>query len=254
MAQNETQATGAGGAAAGGAGTGGAEAGAGGAAATPPTTNEPRDPRFFWLSVAQFILVIAVTITLVYTITSGIKNVDQLANLDTARGLITFVITLGTVTIAIMLTLTAVVIRDFDKRIAVGKEVLTILVGVLGTIVGFYYGAATKQDAGTGTPAAQVSVAPVQVTPEQVQSGGTVTISTNLAGGTAPYSYSIRFTPETIPAIENQESATGDISHEIKVPATVPAGTDIVFVIEGKDKGGGAFVYNKDSKQKIPVR
>lgn len=225
-------------------------AGAGGAATTQPTANEPRDPRFFWLSVAQFVLVIAVTITLVYTITSGIKNVDQLADLDTARGLITFVITLGTVTIAIMLTLTAVVIRDFDKRIAVGKEVLTILVGVLGTIVGFYYGAATKKDAGTNTQASQVSVAPVKI-PGEVKSGDKVTISTKLTGGTAPYSYSIKFTPDTIQEIKG-ESAKGDISHEIT--AAVPAGTDIVFVIEGTDKNGVAFAYNKDSKQKIPVR
>jgi hypothetical protein len=208
-----------------------------------------RDPRFFWLSVAQFLLVIAVTITLVFTISRGVENVKDLADLDTARGLITFVITLGTVTIAIMLTLTAVVIRDFDKRISIGKEVLTILVGVLGTIVGFYYGAA-KKEAAASTPAAQVLVAAIKV-PEQVQSGDTVTISTKLSGGMPPYSYSVRFTPETIPAI-NQESAKGDISHEFK--AAVPAGTEIVFVIEGKDKNGLAFSYNNDRKQKILVR
>jgi heme/copper-type cytochrome/quinol oxidase subunit 2 len=212
--------------------------------------HESKDPRFFWLTVAQFALIIGVSIALVYAIINGVKDVKELADLDTARGLITFVITLGTVTIAIMLTLTAVLVRDFDKRISVGKEVLTVLVGVLGTIVGFYYGAATKKDTGITTQASQVSVAPVK-TPEEVKSGDKVTISTKLTGGVAPYSYSIKFTPDTIQEIKG-ESAKGDISHEIT--AAVPAGTDIVFVIEGTDKSGAAFVYNKDGKQKIHVR
>jgi len=229
-------------------------AGAGGAAPPPPPASpvdEPRDPRWFYLSVAQFVLIIVVVIALVYTITNGIKNVSDLADLDTARGLITFVITLGTVTIAIMLTLTAVVIRDFDKRISVGKEILTILVGVLGTIVGFYYGASPKP-ATTATQTAAISVAQVTISPDQPKNGEQATISTTLSGGTAPYTYSIKFTPSTIKAIENQESANGEIHQPFT--ASVPAGTNIDFVIEGKDKNGLTFTYNKDGKQKISVK
>jgi len=231
-----------------------APAGAGGGAPSPPP-DEPRDPRWFWLTVSQYALIATVTITFVWVLSSGITNVKDLADLDIARGLITFVITVATVAIAMMLALTAIVTRDFDKRIAVGKEVLTILVGVLGTIVGFYYGAATtKKDtgqSGASAPAAQISFA--QVEPKQLQSDGTATLSTKLTGGTPPYRYSIRFMPDTIPAIENQESANGDISHAFK--AAVPAGTtDVVIRIEGKDKNDVAFAYNKDGKQKIPVR
>jgi hypothetical protein len=216
--------------------------------------DEPKDPRFFWLTVGQYALIFFVTIVFVWVIRSGISNVKDLADPDVARGLITFVIAVGTIAIAMMLALTAIVTRDFDKRFAVGKEVLTILVGVLGTIVGFYYGAATKKDAGqpgANAPSAQISAAPVKITPEQIQSGGKVTFSTTLSGGTPPYRYSVKFTPDTIPAIENQESANGDISQDINVAAA--AGSNIVFVIEGKDKNGVPFVINKDGKQKIPV-
>jgi hypothetical protein len=217
--------------------------------------DEPKDPRFFWLTVGQYALIFFVTIVFVWVISSGIKDVEKLADPAIARGLITFVIAVGTIAIAMMMTLTAIVTRDFDKRFAVGKEVLTILVGVLGTIVGFYYGTTTKKDAvepGTNPPSAQISSAPVKISPEQTPTNGTVVLSTKLSGGTAPYRYSIKFTPDTIPAIENQESANGDISHEFK--AAVPAGTDILFVIEGKDKNGVPFALNKDGKQKVPVR
>src|SRR5258705_6944360 len=95
--------------------------------------DEPKDPRFFWLTVAQYALIFFVTIFFVWVIGRGITNVKDLADPDTARGLITFVITVGTIAIAIMMALTAIVTREFDRRFAVGKEVLTVLVGVLGT-------------------------------------------------------------------------------------------------------------------------
>jgi hypothetical protein len=216
---------------------------------------EPKDPRWFWLTVAQNVLIFAVTITFVYTLANGISDVRQLADKDVARGLITFVIAIGTVAIAIMMAVTAMVTRDFDKRIAAGKEVLAILVGVLGTIVGFYYGATLKTDLpqpGATTPAAQISSTPVELTPERVQSNATVTLNTKLSGGTPPYRYGIKFTPETIPAIENQESPLGEINQQFR--ATVPAGTEIIFRIEGKDRNGVAFAINKEGKQKITVR
>jgi hypothetical protein len=112
--------------------------GVAGAGNQAPRVDEPRDPRFFWLTVVQYLLIFVVTIVFVWVLAGGIKTTKDLGDLDTARGLITFVIAVSTVAIAVLLTLTAIVTRDFDKRIAVGKEILTVLVGVLGTIVGFY--------------------------------------------------------------------------------------------------------------------
>ncbi|HEY9501677.1 MAG TPA: hypothetical protein VIR01_08645 [Pyrinomonadaceae bacterium] len=71
-------------------------------------------------------------------------------------------------------------------------------------------------------------------------------------GGTPPYRYSIKFTPSTIPPLENQDSATGDINQPFK--ASVPAGTEIIVSLEGKDKNNTDFAFNKDGKQRILVR
>ena len=63
---------------------------------------------------------------------------------NVARGLITLLVAIVTVAIAIMLTLSVLLSNstDYEKRFALGKEILTIFIGVLGTIVGFYFGSA----------------------------------------------------------------------------------------------------------------
>jgi cytosine/uracil/thiamine/allantoin permease len=68
----------------------------------PQPPDEPRDPRFFWLTVAQYALIFAVTLIFVYVLAHGMSDVEKLANPDTARGLITFVIAVATVAIAMM--------------------------------------------------------------------------------------------------------------------------------------------------------
>jgi hypothetical protein len=79
----------------------------------------------------------------------GITQKDQkfltnLANKEVARGLITFLIAIATVGIAIILAISTLVLTEGDagdKRFDRGKQVLGVLIGVLGTIVGFYFGA-----------------------------------------------------------------------------------------------------------------
>lgn len=218
--------------------------------AAPPQPDErvpdPDDRRWFWLTAFQYGLIALVTIIFVLAIVLRLNDLSDLRDMDTARGLITFVITLGTVAIAVMLALTAVVVRDFDKRIGVGKEILTILVGVLGTIVGFYYGAAVSKNA-PAKENTQISVAATKI----VQSNGTATLTTSVEGGTKPYHYSIKFSSGAIPPILDKDSADGQIKETFALP--VPAPTEVVVTIEGKDKDGKEFSFNRDLKTKTPI-
>lgn len=82
---------------------------------------------------------------------------EKLAKKEVARGLITFLIAISTVGIAIILAVSTVVsapTSEDDKRFDRSKQVLTMLIGVLGTIVGFYFGSTSSEDG----PAASLQV------------------------------------------------------------------------------------------------
>jgi hypothetical protein len=86
--------------------------------------------------------------TILYAVTqSGQEFLGKLARADVARGLITYLIAITTVGIAIILAVSTLVLTEGDagdKRFDRGKQVLTTLIGVLGTIVGFYFGSANE--------------------------------------------------------------------------------------------------------------
>ncbi|CAN7649518.1 PASTA domain-containing protein [Mesorhizobium sp. LjNodule214] len=86
------------------------------------------------------------TLIVVGLLVWGIWSESFLTNLsrkEFARGLITFLIAVATVGIAMIIAISTIMLNetaDADKRFDRGKQILTILIGVLGTIVGFYFG------------------------------------------------------------------------------------------------------------------
>ncbi|WP_428674333.1 PASTA domain-containing protein [Reyranella sp.] len=95
---------------------------------------------------------LALTGLVVYVLAQESGNIlGRLANKEVARGVITFLFAVTTVVVALILALSTVISTssaDDDKRFDRGKQVLTLLIGILGTIVGFYFGA----DAGSKPP------------------------------------------------------------------------------------------------------
>lgn len=220
----------------------------------------PKDPKWFWLSVGQYVVLSVVGILFVYFLFSGLfgtggKFLAGLKDHDLARGVITYLVAGTTVAIAMILVMASIFSggKDLDKRFTLGKEVLTVLIGVLGTIIGFYYGASTKTDGLANRAATAIyQAADLKITPEQPKVGTPFNLNGNIVGGTPPYTYSIKFDPAVItPPITDQTSADGKINHDLQVAADAPPG-EVSFVIEIKDSKGKAETL-KEENQKITV-
>ena len=158
----------------------------------------------------------------------------QLNDTPTARGLITFVVATATVAGALILVLAAIISEgtenDIKMRLSEGRQILAPLIGVLGTIVGFYFGQATppagQAGAANAGQAQELRIANVNLTPAEVAAaGGSVTVTGTVTGGRGPYTYSITFTGLPKPV-------TGTTDGKIEQAVTVPAGAKTPLTIQ----------------------
>ena len=90
--------------------------------------------------------------------------IEQLADPGSARGLITFLVVMGTVVMGLLLLISSFrTVPGAAESFTRGKEIFTILVGILGTIVGFYFGVGPDENqddnAGAETVVEQASIA-----------------------------------------------------------------------------------------------
>jgi hypothetical protein len=200
-----------------------------------------RSRLFAWLTVAQYAFLATVGAVFVILLYRSLSVQPNLADADTARGMITFVVSVVTVAIGLILVLAAFLGggKDIEKRFAFGKDVFTILVGVLGTIMGFYYGQEAAGGAGSEQATEQVlQISDPRSDPAGPAAGANFTIISQVSGGEAPYKYTITFDPANIIQVlpPDQPSADGKINHQFTVPAGTAAGTNIKYTITASDK------------------
>jgi hypothetical protein len=209
--------------------------------------------RYFWLKTGQYAILGGLGIGIVFVLFWRLLNKDNgpflysLSQPEVARGVITFLIAAGTVSIAVLLVMASIMSggKDLDQRFNLGKEILTVLVGVLGTIVGFYYGS-TKDNL------SQLRVSPVALSSTTPTIGGKFTLDALIIGGAPPYTYSIKFNPPGIPDVTDQPSA-GPIHQEFTIPTdkNVQANQPITYNIDVKDAKGQTFSSVKEVQQSI---
>ena len=161
-----------------------------------------------WSAIGTIgILGIGIVILLVGGLFGKNPIVRELASVDYARGVITFIFAVGTIGIALLLTLGALLGSHTQEVFAKAKEILTVLIGVFGTILGFYFGTSS------GEGAHKLSISPPTI--EASADGKTYTILAYVSGGDSPFVYNINFDRDGPPSIKAKTSADGWIREVI---------------------------------------
>jgi hypothetical protein len=212
------------------------------------------------LSSIRPLFFIALGIAVFWFISSQLRGpiLEQLDDIATARGLITFVVATATVAGAIILVLAAIAAEgtenDVKMRLNEGRQVLAPLIGILGTIVGFYFGQpqATQGQAGASSTQAQAQalrVGPVTLSAQQVAPGAAVTVTSSVTGGRPPYTYTI-ILPGVSPAVADKLTAAGDIKREITIAKDAKP-SDVTIQVTVEDSSGASAGMKAERPLKV---
>jgi hypothetical protein len=187
---------------------------------TPPSPNDPTPPRrgrdpstwtLLLLLVFAFVLLIAIIF--------GAKALGHFADAAYARGIITVVIILSTIAIAFVLVYQAFFAElSDDDRFRRGREVFTGLMGVLGTIVGFYFGTAQGAEG-------RVTLAALRIDGREVV--------TFVSGGVSPYRYTVNVGGQT----SAQKLSSDGWIVDTLAEAPAPGSAITVEVLDSRNQG-----------------
>jgi hypothetical protein len=142
---------------------------------------------------------------------------SSLAQVDQARGLITFLVAICAVAVILLTAINIFWGNDakFDDRFKAAKDLVTLVVGVLGTILGFYFGSASSDhllQLSFDKPASYSSVI----------ASSKIPVAATAKNGVAPFNFDLLVLDEKgEPAskdAENKQSDKAFISQEIKAP------------------------------------
>jgi hypothetical protein len=194
-----------------------------------------------WGVALTMILIVFAALWIGWTMYKNPLILSDLKDQAYARGVITFLITIVTMVMAFLLVIQSFTIQgeDAEKRFSRAREVFTVLMGVLGTIVGFYFGSVER-------PLVSLDIAEIRVTDKQ--------LLTHISGGTKPYRYSITSSDRDFKTIKNRTSEDGWIVETLEQP--LKAGTTILLdVTDSKDqKASKEFKPETHSSKLTPAK
>lgn len=167
----------------------------------------------------------------------------KMGKVDFARGLITYlfaVVTIGTAVVMVVSALTGQETPEHRRSFQRGKEILSLLLGVFGTIVGFYFG---SEVAGNAQPAEEaiVKIVPLRLSSTSVLSGMDFTVFTYITGGRAPYRFGVAYTKEDAKA-ELPVDGSGWIIKTISAPKTATTDRPAMVYVVVEDADGHSTV------------
>ena len=192
----------------------------------PESTDAKTMVKKFLLGSIKPLFFILLGIAVFWFLSSQIRGnalLGQLRDASAARGLITFVVATSTIAGAIILVLAAIISdgteNDIKMRLSEARQVLAPLIGILGTVVGFYFGQApvTGQPAAATAQTQTLRVGAATSSPEQVAPGGAVIVRSPVSGGRPPYEYTITLSGVGQP-VAGKLAEEGEIKQEVTIP------------------------------------
>lgn len=158
-------------------------------------------PRARWFMMA---VIMAATLGIGAFLIHEAAEHRDFGQIDFLRGVITVVFTAAVSLIAFNLVLMVLMggtnAYAARMRFREGKEVLILLIGILGTVLGFYFG-----NTGT-TPADAGGFMIDRIAISDAIAGGEVLIVVETSGGEGPFSYEMTFDPPDVPPIANSSN------------------------------------------------
>lgn len=133
---------------------------------------------FFSNSALVTLFVIGILLAIVGKILFDETFLNNLAKIEVARGLITSLISIGTIGIGILIISANYTSQGEDKETANekfnrGKDILSLFIGVLGTIIGYYFGSSNLPISTTTNP----SLSPSTTTPPLISPSPSATMA-----------------------------------------------------------------------------
>ena len=187
-------------------------------------------------------ILFGVSLALTREIADSQGMLKSMRDLDYARGVITYLYAVVTIGTAVVLVVSALLGEDPGKQDD-ARQILGLLLGVFGTIVGFYFGSATVDKQG------QVSRGALRLTPPRLdktalKAGEKVEISVHVSGGSPPYQFSTGI--GAVPPLEFSQQVPEDgwISAQVGVPAGTTAGP-VSIAVGVKDSAGAIATVAK---------
>jgi hypothetical protein len=188
------------------------------------------------IPLTVLVMLIGVTLLIAANV-MGWDNGNVLTQMSThefARGLITYLFAVTTIGTAVVLVMAALMREISEEAYTRGKEILALLLGVFGTIVGFYFGS----EAGGTQAANPVSITQPLVSASVVPAGTTVQFTAWVSGGTPPYRYAIGAAEPSSLTPDRVVPDSGWIVHDYAAPQ-VATDTDLSVAIRVVDGSGG---------------
>jgi hypothetical protein len=166
----------------------------------------------------------------------------SMSNPGYARGLITYLYAVVTIGTAVVLVVSALLGSEKVKQDD-GRQILALLLGVFGTIVGFYFGNAAA-DTSWKSGATGLRLTPPLVSETDAVSGERISVTAAVSGGVPPYQFGTSFEQDQSPAYTHPVGSDGWIVADVEIPPVTAAGP-LQLNLGVKDAAGAVLTASR---------